>query len=82
MWLDDAVEAIRKHPITPDTSWLVATSMSMAVELTGALEREQQLHDRVAELELRLASHVEVDDVHLSSFLDRMRRIFGEDSDG
>ena len=63
MWLDDAYTAIRKHPITPDTTWLVSTAATLAVELTGALEREVQLHDRVAELELRLATHLDPEDV-------------------
>ena len=61
MWLDDAYQAIRRHPITPDTTWLISTAATLAVELTGALEREVQLHDRVAELELRLATLVDED---------------------
>ena len=63
MWLDDAVEGIRKHPITADSMWLVGTAMTLAVELTGALEREAGLHDRVAELELRLAALLDEEDV-------------------
>ena len=63
MWLDDAYQAIRKHPITDETCWLVGTAATLAVELTGALERELQLHDRVAELELRLAAVLDEDDV-------------------
>ena len=43
--------------------WLVGTAMTLAVELTGALDREAGLHDRVAELELRLAALLDDEDV-------------------
>lgn len=54
-------QAIRQHPISPDTCWIVGTAAHLHVELTSALNREQQAWDRVAELELRLATHLDTD---------------------
>lgn len=55
-WLADAAQGIRSHPINDGNRWLIQTAMTLAVELTGALSRENDLYDRIAELELRLAS--------------------------
>ena len=52
-------QAIRQHPITDETCWLVGVASTLHVELTSALNREQQAWDRVAELELRLAAHLD-----------------------
>ena len=51
--------AIRQHPITTETCWLVGVAGVLLVELTGALEREERLHDRIAELELRQAATID-----------------------
>ena len=51
--------AIRQHPITTETCWLVGVAGVLLVELTGALEREDRLHDRIAELGLRQAATID-----------------------
>ena len=61
--LDAVWNAIRRHPITDETCWLVGVAATLHVELTSALEREQHAWDRTTELELRLAAHLDPEDV-------------------
>lgn len=42
-WLDETYAAIRKHPITPDTTWLMGAAASLAVMLTTAYARIEEL---------------------------------------
>lgn len=47
-WLDDVYTAIRKHPITPENCWLVGVSASLAVSLTSAYARIDELEQQLA----------------------------------
>lgn len=45
-WLDDTYDAIRKHPITSENTWLVGISLALAAELTTATKRIEELESK------------------------------------